>query len=646
MLQMNCVYNKIKRITEKRPKDTLLVCFDFFDTIVSRRFSPEETKKAWAKKCIERYSLPLTYLELYESRIHRERALYDDERNNHEFRYEELIASIYNSYKGVIPVSVSFEDFLSFSACCEKSIEINSQVLNRDAKEALDYCFENGLKTVIVSDFYLGKDYIQEFLINLNAEKYFSEIYVSCDYYKSKRFGDLYKEVKKDNPGCFFIMVGDNYQTDLLRAQEQGFLGVFINRKNQKAAYDRFDQDPFRCIQKRLEALYRNGSALSNYVFALFLLIERLYETTRTMGIHDLYFLARDGEFLKELFDLYLENVPLDYRIHTHYLLVSRNATYLPSCRPLKEETFDGIMSQYNRISISDFLYSLSFSEDQIKKTIRELSCEENSVLSNSPVNPLWRDLMGNDTFAVFYEDNRQRQREAFGAYLQEEINDIRSFVVVDVGWKGSIQNNLYQFLDGNARILGLYYGLTETSALCQDNEKMGLVFSADQPTSEDYRVFSFQSWFMENILTGSNPKVRCYKKTEKGVKIQYEEDSDAILYELIIRKTREEIKRKFQEIGFCLTDTHYSASDFLDTFRFLHAKLTRFYPICHMKQNCIISEMHSEGFGNIRNNSEPPKRSYIKHFYTSFGVKYIVSTFVRYLKLKRRYDVQMRTEQ
>lgn len=641
MQNMSYIYKKIKRVTQLHTNDTLLVCFDYFDTIVSRRFSPEEIKKAWAKKCIEEYSLPLAWQELYESRIKCESSFYEEQSNNHEFRYEELITSIFDLYKNIFPQQVGLTDFQTFSIWCEKTIETKSQRLNDDIKKAIEYCFENGLKIAIVSDFYFGKEVIKEFLVKHGIDKYFSGVFISCDYYKSKRFGDLYEEVKKANPGCSYVMVGDNYQADYLRAQEHGFTGVYIARKRTKKDYDSFDRDSFKYVKKKLEELYSAGSALSNYVFALYLFVERLYEKAREGEIRDLYFLSRDGELLKQLFDLYLGYVTLDYKINTHYLLVSRNATYLPACRPLNEESFDGIMMQYKQISISDFLYSLSFSDDQIKRIIQELTCNENSILCKSPDNQLWTELMENENFAILYEYNRKRQREAFGKYIRSEINNLNSFAIVDVGWKGSIQNNIYNYLDEESKIVGLYFGLTMLSERDQQNEKHGLVFAADDKANMDYLVFSFQSWFLESILTGSHPKVSHYEKTEKGVEIRYEEDSDKKLYELIIKKIREEIINKYKEICVYLNYTHFSAEDFIDTFRLHHFRLTRFYPVFHMKQNYIITEMHSEGFGSIRNITEPQRRAYIKYFFSEFGIKYSVSSFARFVKLKRQLDAR-----
>jgi len=49
--------------------------------------------------------------------------------------------------------------------------------------------------------------------------------------------------------------------------------------------------------------------------------IEKLYKQLLHDGVRDVFFLAREGDFLKQLFDLYQKDLAKDPLINTHYLL-------------------------------------------------------------------------------------------------------------------------------------------------------------------------------------------------------------------------------------------------------------------------------------------------------------------------------------
>ena len=57
-------------------------------------------------------------------------------------------------------------------------------------------------------------------------------------------------------------------------------------------------------IEKKLDSLL-DETPYCGYVFYLYLFIEKLYMKARQDGAENLFFLSREGEFLKKLFDLY-----------------------------------------------------------------------------------------------------------------------------------------------------------------------------------------------------------------------------------------------------------------------------------------------------------------------------------------------------
>ena len=105
-------------------------------------------------------------------------------------------------------------------SCYEKAMQIdknsgelhysmgNRKLLLNEYQEAIREFRPLVAKVILVSDFYLGKKYMSLMLSNHGIKDLFDELYISCDYHKSKRFGTIYDEVKKNTLGAVLIMIG------------------------------------------------------------------------------------------------------------------------------------------------------------------------------------------------------------------------------------------------------------------------------------------------------------------------------------------------------------------------------------------------------------------------------------------------------
>nr|EIU2726600.1 hypothetical protein [Pseudomonas aeruginosa] len=124
-----------------------------------------------------------------------------------------------------------------------------------------------------------------------------------------------------------------------------------------------------------------NGAlAKSNYdlfpelATTLLYFIEKLHEALVKQGVEQVYFLSREGQPLKRMFDLYQNKV--SGSIESHYLEVSRRSTLLPSLKSLAEEGFETLFRQYRRISLFEFLSSLGL-EAQMRRIALALGLPE-----------------------------------------------------------------------------------------------------------------------------------------------------------------------------------------------------------------------------------------------------------------------------
>ena len=106
----------------------------------------------------------------------------------------------------------------------------------------------------------------------------------------------------------------------------------------------------------------------------LFYFIQKLHDALVEQGVEQVYFLSREGQPLKRMFDMYRERA--GGRITSHYLEVSRRSTLLPSLGPLAEENFETLFRQYRRISLLEFLSSLGL-EQQTKRIAQALGLSD-----------------------------------------------------------------------------------------------------------------------------------------------------------------------------------------------------------------------------------------------------------------------------
>ena len=77
-------------------------------------------------------------------------------------------------------------------------------------------------------------------------------------------------------------------------------------------------------IHEPLLEIYRDKEDLSNYAFSLYYFIEELSKELIKDEITDVFFLSREGKFLKLLYDNF--SFSHSANVATHYMYISRKA--------------------------------------------------------------------------------------------------------------------------------------------------------------------------------------------------------------------------------------------------------------------------------------------------------------------------------
>lgn len=252
--------------------------------------------------------------------------------------------------------------------------------------------------------------------------------------------------------------------------------------------------------------------------------IARLHDALAGQEVEQVYFLSREGQPLKRMFDIYQTKV--SGSITSHYLEVSRRSTLLPSLEPLAEEGFETLFRQYRRISLFEFLSSLGL-EAQMQSIALALGFPEGAEVTREedfPTSQIFCALKALPLFQDLYESERVARRRAFITYL-EELSGGKlpaKLYIVDVGWKGTIQDNLFTLLcrKGDSpvhAVTGYYIGLIAAGAASPNNDKYGLLFSSVGTTSPKFRVFNENRTIFEVVLAADHGSIVSYETSLDG---------------------------------------------------------------------------------------------------------------------------------
>ena len=101
------------------------------------------------------------------------------------------------------------------------------------------------------------------------------------------------------------------------------------------------------------------------------------------------------------------------------------------------------------------------------------------------------------------YEKAVISEKKEFEQYL-ESIGigkDSKNINIVDIGWKGTIQDNLYNYFEENMIINGLYYGIEGDVFTSFHNRKYGLVYSDVPIRSKYFSIYSTNHRMLEHLM-------------------------------------------------------------------------------------------------------------------------------------------------
>ncbi len=607
-----CVdYIIIEKQIGKKPDIALI---DYFDTVVERTVHPEDVKRIAARKLSELIGNKLEYSEIYAMRAKFERQICQENYvagYDLEFNFFTLRDQLATALSHRVGISTSL--IAQWIVDVEISTECAVQSLVQDTYELLKEFKNRNIPIYLVSDFYLPKELFMEMIYYHSIKEFFSDIFVSADDLLTKKSGRKYAVIKSclSSPTLKLVMIGDNREADFNRAIEHGIVAFHLNRSHKYDYYAAKTREliNWKLLSDRIKReMQGKDEVFPELALTLFYFTMRLYHGLVVAGYRDVFFLSREGQFLKILFEDFQDMMGCkgSRRIRTHYLAVSRRATFMPSLKSLAHEDFETLFRQYRCISLSEFLESLGLSNFTNSISIA-LEVPANERYDDFAVSDVFHRLKNNSYFKEKYENRRTEQFDAFCAYLRSfNITEHSStLAIVDVGWKGTIQDNIYNLLScggaevtGFKKVVGYYIGLVAPGNTSDYNRKISLIFSCVNSKTKGFEIFNENRSLFEVSLGADHGSVKGYSRNACGSgDIVLEDFSiERPLFEEKIRPLQFALRKRFKHITQHLGESVYSSSALHGLVTQLHARMV--FGASKNEILWILSIFHVENFG------------------------------------------------
>lgn len=480
-----------------------VIFVDCFDTLVYRRCSPDSVLKRWFYLIAEKYDIDvLKVKEIWELSTETNRLIKE------ELSFKTVAYNIFSRIQYFQKELHDFNECYTFLLDTYVKIELDVLVVNNELCSILKDAKTKGKKIYLVSDFYMPKEFFECVFQKFNIREVFDEMYISSDVGYRKSSGSMYEWLLKEMSLNVHnvLMIGDNEISDYQRPGEKGISAYKIKITHSKCE---------KTINEKLMEIFEKQfkeNPFSNCGFSLYLFMRELIDYVEKNKVKDLYFCSREGEFFKKIFDLLIQQNGISIR--THYLLVSRKSTFLPSLnKDIKKEKFETLKkSTADCLSLSEFVTALG------------LQCRDYSLYKHTDMEKViphfWEskefDSLKNDSkFSEKYEKAVISEKKEFEQYL-ESIGirkDNKNINIVDIGWKGTIQDNLYNYFEENMTINGLYYGIEGDVFTSFHNKKYGLVYSDVPIKNEYFSIYSTNHRMLERLLQASHGTANCYRE-------------------------------------------------------------------------------------------------------------------------------------
>lgn len=516
------------------------VSFDVWSTIIHRRCHPDEIKLRSARFLLLHGGDDITEglhspVVLMKARMRAENA--SAPHGDFEYRFDDAVGGW-------------LRDVLVPSCGQERRAELARMILAHELeaeKESIEID-ENAARAIrnlprapiFVSDFYMASPFIERLLDSVGIGGYFARGYVSCDTYENKRSGVLFRKVLQDfslTPGQL-THVGDNPIADLERPLSLGINAAPYVSSTDEARHAWYSEafyaycgDDNSQHERRLlaliaqqasqvpehyrgeeGALYQAGCQIGLLAFGYCL---NIMQDAIKRKAKEVVFFAREGILFKQIYDSLAEFRPFTSVAPPSKLLyVSRRATFAASLKAYDNAEFMRLWTMYWQQSPSAFAASLNLDQGITAQAAEKVGLAFDEKVSAPWADERFKAFLEEPTFKAYATEQLNQQSTMLRRYIDQEIStDQPEILIADIGWRGTIQDNIAHLLGKpvHGHYLALFNYLNEQPAL---SSKTGWLSDANRPG--DYALPDKVAP-IEMIFNGAGGSTIGYRETENG---------------------------------------------------------------------------------------------------------------------------------
>lgn len=390
-------------------------------------------------------------------------------------------------------------------------------------------------RVLFLSDFYLPAAAVRELLGHHGLDEIVSEGLVSCDVGYNKRSGRLFRHVRERSgvPADAHWHIGDNPWSDIRAAREAGIHALHFQPDEEHRRRLAREAD----FHDRQAALRRAVASLSARPLAAGTVREDFHRLGRECSlllvgfvlmtmeravserVEALYFFTREGEFFLDIYRRLAEADVLGFAPPAATLLhVSRLATFAGSLRTLSADELMRLWNQYSVQSLQALLKSLALEPSEWADAATRHGLDLVSPIQYPWQDPRVRAFLDDPEARARIESHLSVRRDELRAYLASAgLGDDGGPVgIVDIGWRGTIQDNLAYVLP-RRKILGSYLGLNRFLNTQPDNVRKS-AYGPNVNESDALRTLLDDVAPIEMLCNSPHGSVEGYAATADGM--------------------------------------------------------------------------------------------------------------------------------
>ena len=544
-----------------------LITVDVWDTLLRRRCHPDSVKLHLCRYLRLNYAslLPVDRRDdriLLRLRQQAERELGAREQargGDDEYRHQEVYAR-WLEFAGLSPLLQGETVHAALLATLE-NLELAQEkyVSYVDPDIVATLAALPARRRLFLSDFYLPASDIRELLLHHGIGDLLEDGVVSCEVGVNKRSGRLFRHLHERFAVApqRHLHLGDNPHADVSAARGAGVSAMHYQpepeharRQRREAAFHAPAADALRAALSNSltepapaaggpDAIRRHGHACAPLFIGF---VQHVMESAVADRVEQLYFFTREGEFFLEIYRRLATSDVLGFAPPPATLLeVSRVATFAGSLREFSAAELMRLWNQYSVQSLHALFKSLGMDPEPFTASAARHGLDMAELILYP-----WQDsrvLAFLDDVRVREETERalEARRTMLHAYLAGaglSRTLPRTVGIVDIGWRGTIQDNLAYALP-ESTLHGYYLGLN-TYLNAQPENTRKSAFGPDLNRSDDYRPLLDFVAPLEMLCNSPHGSVDGYRADTNGAQAHRLVDADE-------NRIHEEYVRHFQ---------------------------------------------------------------------------------------------------